>query len=65
MDKAEQYANASYQKYKDLYWEGMADIVTLLTTERALYAANINKINVEKERLVNRMDLALSLGIGF
>lgn len=62
--KAERHADASYKKYQSLYREGMTDIVTLLTTERTAYSARIEKSNAEKEHLLNRIDLALALGIG-
>jgi NodT family efflux transporter outer membrane factor (OMF) lipoprotein len=64
LSKAEKHADASYKKYQYLYREGMTDIVTLLTTERTAYRARIRRIGAEKERLLNRVDLALALGIG-
>lgn len=61
---AEQHAEASYLKYQHLYRQGMTDIITLLPTERTAFDTRMRKIAIEKERLSNRVDLALALGIG-
>lgn len=61
---AQQHAEASYRKYRHLYREGLTDIVTLLAVERTTYAAAIQRLETEKQRLANRVDLALSLGCG-
>lgn len=47
------------------YRSGLADVLAVLTAERAALAAEASLIEIQRQRLTNRVDLYLALGGGF
>lgn len=58
------YAEVDQQKYRDIQRQGMADMLTLLAYGRSVDDAKIRKAALEGEQLINRINLALAVGIG-
>ncbi|MES0880905.1 TolC family protein [Roseibium sp. SCP14] len=62
--RAYEHAQENYQQFERRYRDGLTDIVTLLTAERAAFDAHQALFQVQQEWLQNRINLALALGIG-
>lgn len=62
--KARDYAISSYQQQLEKYSAGLSDVITLLTSERTAFDAKIAYLDVRRQRMENRIILALALGFG-
>ena len=65
LDAATKQALAAQQLAEDRYRSGLADIITLLDSQRSAISAESALLNVRRARLDNRVDLHLALGGGF
>jgi NodT family efflux transporter outer membrane factor (OMF) lipoprotein len=57
-------ANRSYQNYRDKYQDGLVDIFDLLSVQESTFTIQSQLTQIQYERLVNRIDLGLALGLG-
>jgi len=57
-------AQNSLETYKKSYRTGLVDIIELLTVQKQTYDLEAQLDNLNYERLVNRIDLGLALGLG-
>ncbi|MBO1256678.1 TolC family protein [Alteromonas sp. 5E99-2] len=57
-------AASSYTSFREKYQEGLADIFDLLTTQQQMFDLQSQLIQIKYERLINRIDLGLALGLG-
>lgn len=58
------HALASRDQFRRRYADGLTDIITLLTAQRTAFDARQSLISARADRLKNRINLALSLGVG-
>lgn len=55
----------AFELARDRYSKGLADIITLLATQRSEFSSRSNLISVKLQRLLNRLNLYLALGGDF
>jgi NodT family efflux transporter outer membrane factor (OMF) lipoprotein len=65
LEIASQEALAARQLGEERYARGLADLFTVLESQRRAYDAESQLLNVRRQRLDNRIDLHLALGGGF
>ena len=65
LTEAEKLATDAYTQSREEYRQGLADVITLLTTQRQMLAARGQVITIRRLRLENRVDLHLALGGDF
>jgi NodT family efflux transporter outer membrane factor (OMF) lipoprotein len=65
LDAATKQAVAAQQLAEDRYRSGLADIITLLDSQRSALNAESALLSARRARLDNRVDLHLALGGGF
>lgn len=58
-------AQRSSDNYEESYRQGLVDILDLLTVQQKTYDTEAQLVNTIYERLVNRIDLGLALGLGY
>lgn len=58
-------ATRSSENYREKYRQGLVDILDLLTVQQKTYDTQAQLVNTTYERLVNRIDLGLALGLGY
>jgi len=58
-------AKRSSDNYKEKYRQGLVDILDLLTIQQQTYDTEAKLVNAIYDRLVNRIDLGLALGLGY
>ncbi|WP_435328658.1 TolC family protein [Vibrio hannami] len=58
-------AQRSSDNYEQSYRQGLVDILDLLTVQQTTYDTEAQLVNAIYERLVNRIDLGLALGLGY
>jgi len=63
-DAARQAATARVQAEKR-YDKGLADLLTMLTSQRSVYDAESRLLSIRRQRLTSRIDLHLALGGSF
>ncbi|WED23763.1 TolC family protein [Vibrio sp. JC009] len=54
----------SFNTYEEKYRQGLVDILDLLTIQQQTYDKEAQLVNATYNRLVNRIDLGLALGLG-
>ncbi len=64
LDDALMSAQRSIESYEDKYREGLVDILDLLTVQKQTYDLEAQLVNTTYQRLLNRIDLGLALGLG-
>jgi outer membrane protein TolC len=57
-------AKRSFTSYEEKYRQGLVDIFDLLTVQQQTYDIEAQLINATYQRLINRIDLGLALGLG-
>jgi len=57
-------ARNSFESYRNSYRTGLVDIIELLTVQKQTYDLEAQLDNLLYERLANRIDLGLALGLG-
>lgn len=55
----------AFELARDRYGKGLADIITLLATQRSEFSSRSNLLSVKLQRLLNRLNLYLALGGDF
>lgn len=65
LEESLQQARAALRLAETRYQTGLVDYLTLLESQRALYLAESDLIEVQRQRWANRIDLYLALGGGF
>ncbi|WP_375748364.1 TolC family protein [Vibrio sp. HN007] len=58
-------AQRSSDNYEESYRQGLVNILDLLTVQQTTYDTEAQLVNTIYERLVNRIDLGLALGLGY
>ena len=64
LDKTREAA-AAQRLSEERYRLGLADIITLLLSQRTALSSEVELIQLRRQRLDNRVDLHLALGGGF
>lgn len=62
--KAREHAKSAHKQQLEKYSAGLSDVITLLTSERTAFDATVAYLNVRRQRMENRIILALALGFG-
>ena len=57
-------AQRSFTSYEEKYRQGLVDIFDLLTVQQQTYDLEVQLTQTIYNRLVNRIDLGLALGLG-
>ncbi|MEM1182694.1 MAG: TolC family protein, partial [Acidobacteriota bacterium] len=65
LEASRRHAELSYRSFDRRFSRGLADILDLLTAQRVAFDAESRLLEARVERLQNRIDLALALGLEF
>jgi outer membrane protein TolC len=64
LQEAHGSARRSFDSYEEKYRQGLVDIFDLLTVQQQAYDVEAQLTNTKYQRLLNRIDLGLALGLG-
>ena len=64
LDKAYVQSEEAYNLAKDRYENGLADLITVLDSQKRMFDTNSQMISIQKLLIENRIDLLICLGGG-
>lgn len=62
---AEKQTEAAYQLAVDRYENGVTDLITVLNSQQQWFNTRSSEVSIEKQRIINRINLLLALGGDF